>query len=110
MNILKKLRFFYVILSTFFLFSCSNDVHFSGVSENSINNLTESYLSQEFTKNDIVNILGTPLVFENSGDLWIYRIEKVRGNATFKKNIYNKTLKLYFSNNVLRSIKEININ
>ena len=110
MNILKKLRFFYLILATFYLFSCSKDIHFSGVSENSIINLTESYLSQEFTKNDITNLLGTPLVTENSGDLWIYRIEKVRGNTTFKKNIYNKTLKLYFSNNILRSIKEININ
>ena len=110
MNILKKLRFFYLILATFFLFSCSKDIHFSGVSENSIINLTESYLSQEFTKNDIINILGTPLVTENSEDLWIYRTKKEQGNATFKKVIYNKTLKLYFENNILRSVEEINLN
>jgi outer membrane protein assembly factor BamE (lipoprotein component of BamABCDE complex) len=55
-------------------------------------------------------MLGTPLVTENSENLWIYRTEKEQGNATFKKILYNKTLKLYFENNILRSVEEINLN
>ncbi len=110
MNIFKLLKLICLIFTTFFVLSCSKDIHFSGVSENSIINLSESYLSQEYTKDDIIIILGTPLVTEKSGNLWIYRIEKAKGSATFKKTIYNKTLKLYFENNILRSIKEININ
>jgi hypothetical protein len=37
-------------------------------------------------------------------------MEKEQGNATFKKSIYNKTLKLRFDENVLRSVEEINLN
>ena len=110
MNILKIVRFFFVILATFFLISCSKDLHFSGISENSFKLLNEKYLSQDLSKSDVIQILGTPLVTENSESLWIYRIEKEQGNATFKKTIYNKTLKLYFENNVLRSVEEINLN
>lgn len=110
MNIIKKLKFFYLILATFFLFSCSKDLHFSGISENSLVQLNDSYLSQDLTKADVIKILGSPLVTENSENLWIYRIEKEQGNATFKKVIYNKTLKLYFENNILRSVEEINLN
>ena len=110
MNILKKFRFFYLILATFSLFSCSKDIHFSGISEASLLQLNESYLTQELTKSDVIEILGTPLVTENSENLWIYRTEKEQGNATFKKTLYNKTLKLYFENNILRSVEEINLN
>ena len=110
MNIIKKLKFFYLILATFFLFSCSKDLHFSGISENSLKLLNEKYLSQDLSKSDVIQILGTPLVTENSENLWVYRAGKERGNATFKKIIYNKTLKLYFENNVLRSVEEINLN
>jgi len=99
-----------VIFTTFFLFSCSKDIHFSGISENSLKLLNENYLSQDFTKSDVIEILGTPLVTENSENLWIYGAEKEQGNATFKKIIYNKTLKLYFENNILRSVEEINLN
>ena len=110
MNILKIVRFFLVILTTFFLLSCSKDIHFSGISENSLKLLNEKYLSQDLSKSDVIQILGTPLVTENSENLWVYRAEKEQGNATFKKIIYNKTLKLYFENNVLRSVEEINLN
>ena len=110
MNILKKLKIFYLILATFFLFSCSKDLHFSGISETSLIQLNESYLTQELTKSDVIEILGTPLITENSENLWIYRTEKEQGNATFKKILYNKTLKLYFENNILRSVEEINLN
>ena len=110
MNILKNYRFFYLILATFFLFSCSKDIHFSGISEASFIQLNENYLIQELTKSDVIEILGAPLVTENSENLWIYRAKKEQGNVTFKKVIYNKTLKLYFENNILRSVEEINLN
>ena len=110
MNILKIVKFFSIVLTTFFLLSCSKDLHFSGISENSLKLLNENYLSQDLTKSDVIEILGTPLVTENSGNLWIYRIEKEQGNATFKKILYNKTLKLYFKDNVLKSVVEINLN
>ena len=86
------------------------DIHFSGISEASFIQLNESYLTQEITKSEVIEMLGTPLVTENSENLWIYRTEKEQGNATFKKIIYNKTLKLYFENNILRSVEEINLN
>ena len=79
MNILKKFRFFYLILATFSLFSCSKDINFSGISEASFIQLNESYLTQELTKSDVLEILGAPLVTENSESLWIYRIEKEQG-------------------------------
>ena len=99
-----------LILASFFISSCSKDLHFSGVSENSVNQLLDNYLTEEFSKEDVIKLIGSPLVTENSNDLWIYRIEKEQGNATFKKSIYNKTLKLNFENGVLRSVEEININ
>ena len=110
MNILKIVRFFNLILATIFVLSCSKDLHFSGISENTLKLLNENYLSQDLTKSDVIEILGTPLVTENSENLWIYRIEKEQGNATFKKIIYNKTLKLYFEDNVLKSVVEITFN
>tara|TARA_B100001063_G_scaffold220476_1_gene225370 strand:+ start:743 stop:1075 length:333 start_codon:yes stop_codon:yes gene_type:complete len=109
-NILKKFSMMILLIAPFYFLSCSKDVHFSGISENSLNQITENYLTQNYTKEDISIIIGSPLVQENSGDLWIYRLEKEQGNVTFKKSFYNKTLKLKFENNILRSVEEINLN
>ena len=37
-------------------------------------------------------------------------IDKKKGIAAFKQIIYNKTLKLKFKDNVLRSVEEIELN
>ena len=109
MNIFKKLsKLVFVVTSSIFL-SCSKDVHFSGISENSLNKIKENYLTQNYTKEEISKIIGSPLIQENSGNLWIYRLEKEQGNITFKKSLFNKTLKLKFENNILRSVEEINL-
>ena len=110
MNIFKKLsKLVFVVTSLIFL-SCSKDVHFSGISENSLNQVKENYLTQDYSKEEISLIIGTPLIQENSGNLWIYRLEKEQGNIAFKKSLFNKTLKLKFENNILRSVEEINLN
>ena len=110
MNIFKKLsKLVFVVTSLIFL-SCSKDVHFSGISESSLNQVKENYLTQDYSKEEISLIIGTPLIQENSGNLWIYRLEKEQGNITFKKSLFNKTLKLKFDNNILRSVEEINLN
>ena len=110
MNIFKKLsKLVFVVTSLIFL-SCSKDVHFSGISENSLNQVKENYLTQDYSKEEISMIIGTPLIQENSGNLWIYRLEKEQGNIAFKKSLFNKTLKLKFENNILRSVEEINLN
>ena len=110
MSISKKFIFFiFVLFSTLFI-SCSKDLHFSGISENSINEILQSYQNKNYSKEDVINIIGTPLITEDSQNLWIYRMEKQQGNATFKKTIYNKTLKLRFEDNVLRSVEEVNLN
>ena len=110
MNILKKISTVTFIILSLFILSCSKDLYFSGISENSINLIKDNYLVKDYSKEEITKIIGAPLIKENSGNLWIYRIEKKKGNVTFKKNIYNKTLKLNFKNNVLRSVEEINLN
>ena len=110
MNISKKIIFLIFLLFSSVLISCSKDLHFSGVSENSVNEILQNYQNNNYSKEDIINIIGSPLVTEDSGNLWIYRMEKKQGNATFKKSIYNKTLKLRFEANVLRSFEEINLN
>ena len=110
MNISKKIIFLIFLLFSSVLISCSKDLHFSGVSENSVNEILQNYQNNNYSKEDIINIIGSPLVTEDSGNLWIYRMEKKQGNATFKKSIYNKTLKLRFDENVLRSVEEINLN
>ena len=98
MSISKKFIFLiFVLFSTLFI-SCSKDLHFSGISENSINEILQSYQNKNYSKEDVINIIGMPLITEDSQNLWIYRMEKQQGNATFKKTIYNKTLKLYFEN------------
>ena len=110
MSISKKFIFFiFVLFSTLFI-SCSKDLHFSGISENSINEILQSYQNKNYSKEDVINIIGMPLITEDSQNLWIYRMEKQQGNATFKKTIYNKTLKLRFEDNVLRSVEEVNLN
>ena len=110
MNISKKIIFLIFLLFSSVLISCSKDLHFSGVSENSVNEILQNYQNNNYSKEDIINIIGSPLVTEDSGNLWIYRMEKEQGNATFKKSIYNKTLKLRFKANILRSVEEINFN
>ena len=110
MNNLKKLSIIIIFIAPLYFLSCSKDVHFSGISENSLNKVKENYLTQDYTKEEISKIIGSPLIQENSGNLWIYRLEKEQGNITFKKSLFNKTLKLKFENNILRSVEEINLN
>ena len=99
-----------LLIAPLYILSCSKDVHYSGISENSLKQVTENYLNQDYTKEEISMIIGSPLIQENSGNLWIYRLEKEKGNITFKKSLFNKTLKLKFENNILRSVEEINLN
>ena len=110
MNIPKKFILLIFLLFTSTFISCSKDLHFSGISENSVNEILQNYQNKTYSKEDIIAIIGSPLVTENSDNLWIYRMEKEQGNATFKKSIYNKTLKLRFDTNILRSVEEINLN
>ena len=110
MSISKKFIFLIFVLFSTLLISCSKDLHFSGISENSINEILQSYQNKNYSKEDVINIIGMPLITEDSQNLWIYRMEKQQGNATFKKTIYNKTLKLRFEDNVLRSVEEVNLN
>ena len=110
MNISKKFILLIFLFFTSTFISCSKDLHFSGISENSANEILDNYQIKDYSKEDVINIIGSPLVTEDSDNLWIYRMEKKQGNATFKKSIYNKTLKLRFEENVLRSVEEINLN
>ena len=110
MNISKKFIILIFLLFSSIVISCSKDLHFSGVSENSVIEILDNYQNKNYSKDDVINIIGSPLVTEDSDNLWIYRMEKEQGNVTFKKSIYNKTLKLRFDENVLRSVEEINLN
>ena len=110
MNISKKFIILIFLLFSSIVISCSKDLHFSGISENSVNEILENYQNKNYSKEDVINIIGSPLITEGSDNLWIYRMEKEKGNATFKKSIYNKTLKLRFEENVLRSVEEVNLN
>jgi outer membrane protein assembly factor BamE (lipoprotein component of BamABCDE complex) len=109
-NRLKKFNiligFMILILSTS---SCTKQNYYSGISENIIEELLLNYQSEKYTKEQVLSRLGTPLIKESNGDLWIYKSSKGYGNETFRKNIYNKTLKMYFSNNVLIDFKELNL-
>ena len=82
------------------LFSCSKDVYFSGISENSFNEIKENYQKIDYSKEDIITIIGPPLIKENLENLWIYRTDKKKGIAAFKQLVYNKTLKLKFEDNI----------
>ena len=89
--------------------SCSKQNYYSGVSENIIEELSLNYQSEKYSKEQVLSKLGSPLIKENNGDLWIYKSSKDYGNETFRKNIYSKTLKIYFSNDVLIDFKELNL-
>ena len=110
MNISKKFIILIFLLFSSIIISCSKDLHFSGISENSVKEILDNYQNKNYSKEDVISIIGSPLVAEDSNNLWIYRMEKEQGNATFKKSIYNKTLKLRFDEDVLRSVEEINLN
>ena len=110
MNILKIPFIFIVLLSSILLFSCSKDVYFSGISQNSFNEIKENYQKINYSKDDVIKIIGPPLIKENSDNLWIYRTVKKTGIAAFKQTVYNRTLKLKFEDNILRSVEEINLN
>ena len=110
MNISKKFIILIFLLFSSIVISCSKDLHFSGISENSVNEILENYQNKNYSKEDVINIIGSPLITEDSDNLWIYRMKKEQGNATFKKSVYNKTLKLRFDENALRSVEEVNLN
>jgi outer membrane protein assembly factor BamE (lipoprotein component of BamABCDE complex) len=109
-NILKIPLIFMALLSSIILFSCSKDTYFSGVSETSFNEIKENYQNINYSKEDVIAIIGPPLIKEKSNNLWIYRKDKKTGIAAFKQTVYNKTLKLKFEDNILRSVEEINLN
>ena len=98
------------LFSSIVLISCSKDTYFSGISETSFNEIKENYQNINYSKDDVLKIIGPPLIRENSDNLWIYRTDKKTGIAAFKQTVYNKTLKFKFENNILRSVEEINLN
>ena len=98
------------LLSSIILFSCSKDTYFSGISETSLNEIKENYQNVNYSKEDVIAIIGPPLIKEKSNNLWIYRTDKKVGIAAFKQTVYNKTLKLKFEDNILRSVEEIIVN
>ncbi len=110
MNILKIHKILLALLCSIILLSCSKDVYFSGISEKSYNEIKQNYQKIDYSKEDITKIIGPPLIKENSEKLWIYRSNKKEGIAAFKQNVYNKTLKLKFEDNILRSVEEIDLN
>ena len=109
MNILKINLIFFTLLSSIILFSCSKDVYFSGISQNSFDEIKENYQKINYSKDDVIKIIGPPLIKENFDNLWIYRTVKKTGIAAFKQTVYNRTLKLKFEDNILRSVEEINL-
>ena len=110
MNIFKNPFIFITLLCSITIFSCSKDVYFSGISENSFREIKENYQKINYSKDDVLAIIGPPLIKENSENLWIYRTDKKTGIAAFKQTVYNKTLKLKFEENILRSVEEIDLN
>ncbi len=110
MNILKIPLILVALLCSIILFSCSKDAYFSGISETSFNEIKENFQNINYSKEDVLKIIGPPLIKEDSDNLWIYRSDKKTGIVAFKQTIYNKTLKFKFEDNILRSIEEINLN
>ena len=98
------------LLSSIVLISCSKDTYFSGISEINFNEIKENYQNINYSKDDVLKIIGPPLIKENSDNLWIYRTDKKTGIAAFKQTIYNKTIKLKFEDNILKLVEEINLN
>ena len=109
-NILKIKSFLLIFCLSLTLISCINEIQFSGLNEKKYNQIYENYKTINYSKEEIINIIGPPMVKEDTDDLWIYRIKKEKGNYTVKKTIYNKTLKLKFEDDILESIEEINLN
>ena len=110
MNILKIPLVLITLFSSIILLSCSKEVYFSGISKNNFNEIKENYQKIEYSKEDVITIIGPPLIKEDSGNLWIYRTDKKTGIAAFKQTVYNKTLKLRFNGEILRSVEEVNLN
>ena len=50
------------LLSSIILFSCSKEVYFSGISENSLNEIKENYQKINYSKEDVIAIIGPPLI------------------------------------------------
>ena len=109
MNIFKRLNIIHIVIVLVFFSACSKDLHFSGISENTVEKISQNYLVKDYTKEEIKRILGSPIITEDLDNLWIYSLQKELGNAAFKKTLYNKTLKLKFDNNVLRSVEEVDL-
>ncbi len=98
------------LLGSIILSSCSKDVYFSGISENSLDEIKENYQIINYSKEDVITIIGPPLIKEDSDNLWIYRTDKKTGIAAFKQIVYSKTLKFKFEDSILRSVEEIILN
>ena len=98
------------LLGSIILSSCSKDVYFSGISENSLDEIKENYQIINYSKEDVITIIGPPLIKEDSDNLWIYRTDKKTGIAAFKQTVYSKTLKFKFEDSILRSVEEIILN
>tara|TARA_B100000242_G_C42736502_1_gene343661 strand:+ start:237 stop:569 length:333 start_codon:yes stop_codon:yes gene_type:complete len=109
-NIFKINYYLILLFLSLALINCSSEFHYSGLNENKYNKIYENYNSINYSKDEIEKIFGPPMVKEDSGDLWIYRIKKEKGNYTIKKVIFNKTIKLKFNNNILESIEEVSLN
>ena len=109
-NIFKINYYLILLFLSLALINCSSEFHYSGLNENKYNEIYENYNSINYSKDEIEKIFGPPMVKEDSGDLWIYRIKKEKGNYTIKKVIFNKTIKLKFNNNNLESIEEVTLN
>ncbi|MGY9017471.1 MAG: outer membrane protein assembly factor BamE domain-containing protein [Alphaproteobacteria bacterium] len=110
MNKLKKIQILMAFLVLSLLVtSCAKQYYYAGISENTAEEIVSNYPSNNYSKELILNLLGAPLIKENNGDLWIYISSKDYGNETFRKSVYKKTLKLYFSNNILLDIKELSL-
>ena len=110
MNILKIPFIFLSLFLCSILLSCSKDVYFSGISESKFYEIKENYQKIDYSKEDVKTIIGPPLIKEDSGKLWVYRTVKEKGIAAFKQTVYNRTLKLRFEDNILKSVEEINLN
>ena len=54
------------LLSSIVLFSCSKDTYFSGISETSFNEIKENYQNINYSKEDVIAIIGPPLIKEKS--------------------------------------------
>jgi len=75
-NILKIPLVLITLFSSIILLSCSKEVYFSGISKNNFNEIKENYQKIEYSKEDVITIIGPPLIKEDSGNLWIYRTDK----------------------------------